>query len=153
MARKLSDTRVVTGNVRLSYAHLFEAYSAHEGQEKKYSVSLLIPKSDKMTVKLINEAVEKAIQNGISSKWGGKRPKNLKLPLRDGDTERDDDIYQNHYFINANNRRQPGLSINTKIKSLILMKYTAAVTHWQVLHYILITLTEMSVSDAALIIS
>ncbi len=109
MARKLSDTRVVTGNVRLSYAHLFEAYSAHEGQEKKYSVSLLIPKSDKMTVKLINEAVEKAIQNGISSKWGGKRPKNLKLPLRDGDTERDDDIYQNHYFINANNKRQPGI--------------------------------------------
>lgn len=109
MARKLSETRLVTGNVRLSYAHLFEPYSAHEGQEKKYSVSLLIPKSDKMTAKLINEAVEKAIQNGISSKWGGKRPKNLKLPLRDGDSERDDDIYQNHYFINANNKRQPGI--------------------------------------------
>ena len=109
MARKLSDTRMVTGAVRLSYAHLFEAYAAQPGQEKKYSVSLLIPKSDTMTIKLIKEAIDKAIQNGISSKWGGRRPKNLKLPLRDGDTERDDDVYQGHYFINANNKRQPGI--------------------------------------------
>lgn len=109
MARRLSDTRVVTGTVRLSYAHLFEPYAANEGQEKKFSVSLLIPKNDTATINMVRDAIEKAIQNGVSSKWGGKRPKNLKLPLRDGDTEREDEVYEGHYFINANNKRKPGI--------------------------------------------
>lgn len=109
MARRLSDTRVVTGTVRLSYAHLFEPYSATEGQEKKYSVSLLIPKYDTATIKIVKDAIEKAIQAGISSKWGGKRPKNLKTPLRDGDIEKDDDVYADHFFMNANNKRKPGI--------------------------------------------
>lgn len=109
MARRLAETRLVTGTVRLSYAHLFEPYAGTEGQEKKYSVSLLIPKRDTATVKMINEAVEKAVQMGVSSKWGGKRPKNLKLPMRDGDEEKDDDIYKGNYFINANNKRKPGV--------------------------------------------
>ena len=78
MARRLSDTRVVTGTVRLSYAHLFEPYSATEGQEKKYSVSLLIPKYDTATIKIVKDAIEKAIQAGISSKMGRQATEKLK---------------------------------------------------------------------------
>src|SRR5690606_6726643 len=55
-------------------------------------------------------AVEAAKQLGISNKWGGKEPVNLKLPLRDGDEERpDDEAYAGHYFLNATSVTKPGI--------------------------------------------
>ncbi len=86
-----NPTRVVTGEVRLSYAHVYEPNSI-QGGKPKYSVSLVIPKSDTATI----TAIEKAIDAGIA-KFGGKRPNKavLKLPLRDDDTERDDEAYAN----------------------------------------------------------
>ena len=105
---KRTGTKVVTGMVRLSYAHLHEPHSI-EGNEPKYSVALIIPKSDKQTIKAINEAIEEAKDLG-KSKWNGKVPANLKMPLRDGDEERpDDDIYADAYFVNANSKRKPEL--------------------------------------------
>lgn len=107
-----NGTKVITGEVRFSYLHVFEPYAAEVGQKPKYSVSLLIPKKDKQTMALINAAIEEATEQGQSSKWGGKVPKNLKLPLRDGDTEKDTDEhpeYAGMYFINASTERQPGL--------------------------------------------
>ena len=64
------------------------------GSNPKYSVSLIIPKSDKQTLDAINAAVDAAIKEGVA-KFGGKIPNKaaLKLPLRDGDTERDDEAY------------------------------------------------------------
>ena len=54
-------------------------------------------------------AIEAAKQAGLS-KFGGKIPANLKLPLRDGDTEREDDeVYAGKYFINANAKTKPGI--------------------------------------------
>lgn len=101
-----SDTKVVTGLVRLSYAHIFEPKSIN-GSDPKYSVSLIIPKSDKQMVKVIEEAISNAKDLG-KSKWGGKIPANLKLPLRDGDEDRpEDEAYENSYFINANSERAP----------------------------------------------
>ena len=100
-------TKVITGEVRLSYVHIFEPVSINGGKEK-YSVSLLIPKDDTATVRAIEAAVEAAIQEGVG-KFGGKIPPrgSLKLPLRDGDTERDDPAYAGHYFVNANSPSQP----------------------------------------------
>lgn len=100
-------TKVITGEVRLSYVHIFEPVSIN-GSKEKYSVSLLIPKDDTATVRAIEAAVEAAIQEGIG-KFGGKIPlrDSLKLPLRDGDTERDDPAYAGHYFVNANSPSQP----------------------------------------------
>ena len=77
-------TQVITGEVRFSYAHVWEPSSINGGDEK-YSVSIIIPKSDTKTIKAINNAIEAAKQEGIA-KFGGKIPANLKLPLRDGDT-------------------------------------------------------------------
>lgn len=99
-------SKVVTGVVRLSYAHVWEPASINGGDEK-YSVSLIIPKSDTKTVKAIQDAVEQAKQDG-KAKFGGKIPANLKLPLRDGDIERpDDEAYADSYFINANSKEHP----------------------------------------------
>lgn len=102
-----NPTRVITGEVRLSYANLFEAKSI-QGSKPKYSVSLIIPKSDNATLARIEAAIDAAIEAGIA-KFGGKRPNKaaLKLPLRDGDTERDDEAYANSMFVNANSTTPP----------------------------------------------
>ena len=97
--------KVITGKVRASFVHVFEP-AAINGGEPKYSCSLIIPKSDTVTIGKIREAVEQAKQEGIP-KWGGKLPPNLKLPLRDGDTERDDEAYSGCYFVNANSKTAP----------------------------------------------
>lgn len=109
--------KVVTGKVRFSYAHVFEPHAMEEGQTKKYSVALLIPKSDKKTVAAIQAAIKDAIEEGKSKlAVNGKLPAKIKLPLRDGDEERpDDEVYAGHYFINANSTSRPGvvdLSLN-----------------------------------------
>jgi len=109
MAITNKDTKVITGKVRLSYAHLFKPVAISEGQEPKYSVCLLIPKSDKETLRKIKAAVEAAKQAGINL-WGGKIPATLKTPLRDGDVERPDQPeYAGMYFVNANSKQKPGV--------------------------------------------
>lgn len=94
MANKTNSTKVVTGVVRLSYEHVWEPASVN-GSNPKYSVSLIIPKSDTKTIAAINQAIDNAIRDG-AAKFGGKIPPKgaLKLPLRDGDTEREDEAYR-----------------------------------------------------------
>ncbi|MFC2680369.1 DUF2815 family protein [Lactobacillus paragasseri] len=102
------NTKIVTGtNTRLSYANVWEPKSINGGKEK-YSVSLIIPKDDTKTIQAINQAIDAAIEEGIG-KFGGKKPNKaaLKLPLRDGDVEKDDTNYANSYFLNANSITAP----------------------------------------------
>ena len=102
-------TKVVTSKVRMSYAHVFEPTAIEEGQTKKYSVSLIIPKSDKKLIAKIKAAIENALEEG-KAKFGGKIPATYKSPLRDGDTDRpEDENYENSYFINANSIRKPSI--------------------------------------------
>ncbi|MDD3400787.1 MAG: DUF2815 family protein [Eubacteriales bacterium] len=107
MANQNNTTKVVTGVVRLSYANVWEPASINGGTPK-YSVSLIIPKDDEKTLTAINAAIDAAIKEG-APKFGGKIPNRaaLKLPLRDGDTERDDDAYKGSYFVNANSTTAP----------------------------------------------
>ena len=104
---KQNNTKVVTNEVRLSYANVWEPKSINGGAAK-YSCSIIIPKSDTETVEAINKAIEAALNEG-TSKFGGKIPPRgaLKLPLRDGDTERDDDAYRGCWFVNANSTTPP----------------------------------------------
>jgi hypothetical protein len=102
----INPAKVVTGKVRLSYVHVFEPETINEGGDPKYSVSLLIPKKDKVTLQAINAAIT-SVKTADKSKvtWGGKVPADavLKLPLRDGDEERpDDEAYAGMMFVNAN---------------------------------------------------
>ncbi len=104
-----SPTKIVTGLVRLSYLHIWEPVAIEEGQPKKYSASLIIPKSDKATLSAIKTAIDAAKEQG-KAKFGGKVPTSLKTPLRDGDVERpEDDNYKGSYFINANSTTRPGV--------------------------------------------
>lgn len=105
----MNETTITTGKVRLSYAHLFTPTTAPGSDVAKYSVSVIIDKNDKATIDKLNAAIEKAKQVGIATKWGGKLPKNLHLPLRDGDAERDDAAYENAFFFNCSSTRQPSV--------------------------------------------
>lgn len=104
-----TSTKVRIGEVRLSYCHLFQPEAVADGGDKKYSVSIIIPKSNTKLVAEIKAAIEAAAQAGMS-KFGGRRPANLKTPLRDGDLDRaDDDAYADSWFINASSRTKPGV--------------------------------------------
>ena len=105
MSKNMNPTKVIVP-CRFSYLHCWEPDSVNGG-DPKYSVSAIIPKSDTKTINAIKAAVEQAKKDSIS-KWGGKIPANLKLPLRDGDIDRpDDEAYANSYFFNANSRQAP----------------------------------------------
>lgn len=103
----MSETRLTTGKVRLSYANIWKPKAMNEGQDAKYSVSLLIPKTDTKTINAIKAAVKAAAEEG-AHKFGGKIPSNLKSPLRDGDEERGDDPnYAGCYFMNCSSKNKP----------------------------------------------
>lgn len=87
MTRK--PTEVVTGEVRISYEHLLKPYAQQQGAEPKYSVTLLIPKSDAATKQRIDAAIQAAISEGVSGKWNGVRPPQPPTPIHDGDGLRD----------------------------------------------------------------
>lgn len=111
MSKSTQPMKVITGKVRFSYVNIFKSRSFQPGQDEKFSICLLIPKKDKKTVQEIKAAINAAIQQGIAEKWGGKKPGNLKLPLRDGDDERADEAeeYAGMYFLNANSNQKPGI--------------------------------------------
>ena len=108
--KDITQTKVITGKGRLSYAYVWEPRE-QDGQEPKYSVSFLIPKSDKETLKKFDAALEAAKAKGAAKKWEGKIPANLKLPLRDGDEEADEkgEDYRGHFFFNATSKDAPGI--------------------------------------------
>jgi len=108
MAQATTKVKVVTGKVRFSYAHVFQPASSIEGGTPKYSVSIIIPKSDKDTIARLTKAFEDT-KAAASAYFGGAVPKNLKGGLRDGDAEKDDPAYANSYFINANSAQKPGV--------------------------------------------
>ncbi|GHU35448.1 hypothetical protein FACS1894105_04200 [Clostridia bacterium] len=118
-----NPTRVVTGECILSYANLWEPKSINGG-DAKYSVSLIIPKSDEETLAKIEKAIQIAYEDGKSKlKGNGKSvpPLNaIKNPLRDGDAERpDDEAYADSYFINANaNSDYPPSLVDKKVEPI-----------------------------------
>lgn len=113
MAKVENKTKVITNLVRFSYLHVFEKVK-QEGDtdsDGKYSVSLIIPKSDKETIKCIREAINNAKESAIKEKWNGKNVavKESEV-LHDGDEERpEDSAYANSYFLSAKCNTQPGL--------------------------------------------
>ena len=106
--------KVITGkDTRWSYANVWEPKSINGGTPK-FSVSLIIPKSDTKTVEAIKKAIEAAYKEGEAKLKGNSKsvPKleSIKTPLRDGDIERpDDEAYKDSYFINANSTTPPGI--------------------------------------------
>lgn len=111
-----NNTRVITGKVRFSFVNVFEARAFGEGQAAKYSVMLLIPKTDISTIERIKKAIDAAAAKSLSSKFGGKLPTVLKTTLKDADkdTDQDGEIFAakwpytaNHYILRVSTRNQP----------------------------------------------
>lgn len=110
----MSDTKVLTGKVRFSYANVFEPKQMKGSAKPKYSVSLIIPKSDKETISKIKAAIESAKESGATL-LGKINPATFKNPLRDGDVERPDDpTYKDSLFVNANSDQPPGIVDRSK---------------------------------------
>lgn len=80
-----NPTRVVTGEARLSYVNLLTPRARQDGGEAKYSVTILVPKSDIQTKQRIDAAIEAAKQIGKDKKWNGVIPPMVALPVYDGD--------------------------------------------------------------------
>jgi hypothetical protein len=117
MGRKetIMSTKVITGKCRASFVHIFEPKSVN-GSDPKYSMSLIIPKSDTRTLRAIHAAVDEAIENGITNKWGGKRPGKLSLPLHDGDEERPDDpAFEGCWYFNCSSNNAPGVRVKDEL--------------------------------------
>lgn len=104
----MSSTKVVTGRVRFSFLNVFEPKAIVDGADPKYSGSFIIDKKDKATLKKVEAAIEAAITEG-KAKYAWKSDKGLKLPLRDGDEEKDDDAYEGAMFFNASSKTKPGV--------------------------------------------
>ena len=112
--KPVNPMKVITGkDTRWSYANVWEAKSINGGAPK-FSVSLIIPKTDTVTVQKIKAAIQAAYEEGQAKLKGNGRSvpplTAIKTPLRDGDTERPDDpAYAGCYFINANSATAPGI--------------------------------------------
>ena len=109
-----NPTKVITGpRTRWSYANVWDAKSI-DGGTPKFSVSLIIPKTDTATVGRIKAAIQVAYEEGEGKLKGSSKIapplEAIKNPLRDGDKERPGDAaYANSYFINANSSTAPGI--------------------------------------------
>ena len=114
MAKYMNPTKVITGpNTTFSYLNCWDP-KAIQGGTPKFSVSLIIPKSDVKTIEKIKAAIQAAYEEGQSKLKGngksGPALSTLKTPLRDGDLERpDDEAYKSGYVINANSGTAPGI--------------------------------------------
>jgi len=112
-----ATTKVVTNPVRLSYANLFRPVS-FQGGDPKYSVVLMIPKSDTQTIAKIRAAQKAAAELGAVSKFGGKVPAKVKTTLKDADVDvnLDGEVYAEanpeyagHYIMNVSSKNKPGI--------------------------------------------
>ncbi len=110
--QQANPTAVTTGQVRLSYVHLFKPYANKPGQEPKFSTTILLPKSDIATKQRIDAAINAAIQAGVSSKWNGVRPPQIAIPIHDGDGVRPSDGMpfgaecKGHWVFTASSKQQ-----------------------------------------------
>lgn len=106
-------TKVVTGKIRFSYVNVFQPRAVAEGQDAKYSVCLLIPKSDKATMAKIKSAID-AVKATSGPVFGGKVPDNLRVSIHDGNgTKTQGGEYgpeaQDCWVLNASSKQKPGI--------------------------------------------
>lgn len=106
---------ITTGKVRASYVSIFQPKAPQGGGEPKYSVTLLIPKTDVVTINSIYAEIEKAKQEGVQKVFGGHIPPVCKIPLHDGDGvkptsgEPFGEECKGHMVITASAKMQPSI--------------------------------------------
>lgn len=106
-----NSTTVTTGEVRLSFVHLFQPHANQPGQEPKYSTTILIPKTDAATMQRVHAAINAAVEKGVAGIWSGARPPQPKTPLWDGDGVRQNGEpfgpeCKGHWVLTASSKQQ-----------------------------------------------
>lgn len=106
--------KCLTGEVRLSYCHLSQPYVNPQqiNGKPKYSVTLLIPKTDTVTKADLDNAIAAATQDALSKKWGGIKPPFVKVPIWDGDGVRQSGLpfgpeCKGHWVLTASSEQAP----------------------------------------------
>lgn len=121
-----NPTRVLTGEVRLSYVNLVEPRANNNDPNgiPKYSVTLLIPKTDEAVKRNIDASIETAAKEAQSKMWGGVRPPVMPVPIHDGDGVRDNGTpysaeCKGHWVLTASTKNKPQVvhqsDINTEL--------------------------------------
>lgn len=105
-------TKVTTGKIRFSFVNLFEAKEPQGGGEPKYSMTLLIPKSDIDTMSKIKAAMTEARENFCRRNGANALPERPNNTLHDGDGMRDNGEpfgpeCKGHYVITVSNKQKP----------------------------------------------
>ncbi len=122
MSEKMEITRKKcrTPEFRVSFPHVFEKHSGFEGQEPKYSIVMLIPKSTALKKNYSQKdqgvSMHEAAINAATEMWGPKEkwPKNLRMPFRDGDEKTDLSGYEGHFFVTASSKQKPQVISNKR---------------------------------------
>ena len=108
----MTETTVTTDRARLSFTHLFEPYANNPAQEAKYSVTVLVPKSDIATKQRIDAAITAAKQQGVSKCWNGVMPPVVATAVHDGDGVRPNgepfgEECRGHWVFTASSKQAP----------------------------------------------
>lgn len=115
-------TKVLTGEVRLSYCNLTTPRASQQGGEPKYSVTMLIPKSDTATKADIDASIQAAVNEAVSKSWGGVRPPVIKDILHDGDGVRPSGLpygpeCKGHWVLTASTKNKPQVVVIDNIRT------------------------------------
>ena len=104
--------KVLTGEVRLSYCNLIQPRAPLSGQgDPKYSVTILIPKTDVATKADIDASIEAAARDAVGKLWGGVRPRFDSI-VWDGDGTRKNGLpfgseCKGHWVLTASTKQKP----------------------------------------------
>lgn len=113
MADKKEDPcRLVTGEFRVSFPAVFEARQFDKDTKPKFELTMLFKKKKDGTESDDVKAIRRILRRAIIAKWGedkAKWPKNLKLPIHDGDEKDDLEGYKGHHSVIAKNQHRPGV--------------------------------------------
>lgn len=85
-----NPTQIVLENVRLSYVHVFKAFSNDPIQTPKFSTTILIPKDNAKNKASLDAAIAAATAAGKMGKWNGVVPPIVPNPVHDGDGVKQD---------------------------------------------------------------
>lgn len=88
-------SKVIIGNARFAYINL-----QHSG---RYSVTVLIPRHDRKTVRRLKASINEAVRVGMRSCWTDQTPQINIPPLA---VYEDDEEY---YYLNASSITPPGI--------------------------------------------
>lgn len=108
-----NPSTLTTGEIRLSYLHLFQPYAQQQNAEPKYSATILVPKSDVATKAAIDNAIRAAIDTGVNKCWSGVRPPQPAVSVHDGDGTRPSDGLpygpecKGHWVVTASSKNAP----------------------------------------------